>query len=254
MEATLEVLTAFAQEARALGAEGIAVSATSAARDAQNGQEFLDAAQQRAGVSVEIISGQMEAQLSFSSVHMDFAQETAGPLLVIDIGGGSTEFIYGNKAGKVDFRVSLDVGSVRITERFIQKDPLSSREREAITSFLQTSFSTLPAPPPASSLVGVAGTVTTLFTVQHRIEPYDALRVQGGTLLRSEVEGLADQLCGLPLEARRALPGLQPKRADVIPAGALILLEALRALKIDRCRVSDRGLRWGLLAHRFGAV
>ncbi|MDC0709758.1 Ppx/GppA phosphatase family protein [Stigmatella sp. ncwal1] len=254
MEATLEVLTAFAQEARALGAEGIAVSATSAARDAQNGKEFLDAAQHRAGVSVEIISGEMEAQLSFASVHMDFAQETSGPLLVIDIGGGSTEFIYGNKAGQVEFRHSYDVGSVRLTERFIHTDPLSAEERERIASFLRSTFSTLPPPPPASALVGVAGTVTTLFTVQNRIEPYDALRVQGGTLLRSEVEGLADQLCGLPLEQRRALPGLQPKRADVIPAGALILLEALKALKVDRCRVSDRGLRWGLLAHRFGAV
>src|SRR5512140_3528168 len=112
MEATLAVMTAFAREARSLGAEGIAVSATSAARDAQNGAQFLAAARERAGVTVEIISGELEAQLSFASAYMDFGKEAAGPLLVIDIGGGSTEFIYGNTAGRVDFRHSYDVGSV----------------------------------------------------------------------------------------------------------------------------------------------
>ncbi|MFP2931005.1 Ppx/GppA family phosphatase, partial [Pyxidicoccus sp. 3LG] len=80
-----------------------------------------------------------------------------------------------------------------------------------------------------------------------------AERVHGGTLSLSELSALVDRLCRTPLEARRALPGLQPKRADVIPAGALILLESVRALGLDSCRVSDRGLRWGLLAHRFGA-
>jgi exopolyphosphatase/guanosine-5'-triphosphate,3'-diphosphate pyrophosphatase len=253
MEATLEVLTAFATEARSLGAEGIAVSATSAARDAQNGPEFLAAAKARAGVTVEIISGEQEAQLSFASAHMDFGSKEAGPLLVIDIGGGSTEFIYGNSAGQVDFRHSYDVGSVRLTERYIRTDPLSPQERERVTSFLRETFATLPPPPPGAGLVGVAGTVTTLYAVLHRVDPYAAARVHGGTLTQPQLEQLVDTLCSLPLAARRTLPGLQPKRADVIPAGSLILLEALRALRLGQCRVSDRGLRWGLMAHRFGA-
>ncbi|KFE63597.1 Ppx/GppA phosphatase family protein [Hyalangium minutum] len=253
MSATLEVLTAFANEARELGAEGIAVSATSAARDAQNGAEFLQAAQKQAGVTVEIISGELEAQLSFASAYMDFGSEAAGPLLVIDIGGGSTEFIYGNSAGRVDFRHSFDVGSVRLTERFIHSDPVPPAERERVTAHLRETFSSLPPPPPASELVGVAGTVTTLYALQHRIDPYDSTRVHGGTLTALQLGQLVDQLCSLPLADRRTLPGLQPKRADVIPAGALILHEALRALGLDECRVSDRGLRWGLMAHRFGA-
>jgi len=253
MKATLEVLTAFAEEARALGAEGIAVSATSAARDAQNGAEFLAAAQEQAGVTVEIISGEQEAQLSFASAHMDFGSESAGPLLVIDIGGGSTEFIYGNSAGRVEFRHSYDVGSVRLTERFIRTDPISPEERERVTAYLRETFSALPPPPPAAELVGVAGTVTTLYAIQNRIDPYDATRVHGGTLTALQLEQMVNQLCALPLAKRRTLPGLQPKRADVIPAGALILREALRALGLDECRVSDRGLRWGLMAHRFGA-
>ena len=103
------------------------------------------------------------------------------------------------------------------------------------------------------SLVGIAGTVTTLFTVRHAIEPYDAARVHGGELSLAELDALVEQMCQTPLAARQKLPGLQPKRADVIPAGALVLRECLRALGQERCLVSDRGLRWGLLTHRFGA-
>ncbi|RKH58900.1 Ppx/GppA phosphatase family protein [Corallococcus aberystwythensis] len=253
MEATLSVLVAFANEARELGAEAIAVSATSAARDAKNGADFIAAAKARADVTVEIIPGEMEAQLSFAAVAQDFASEAAGPLLVVDIGGGSTEFIYGNDAGTVAFRHSFDVGAVRLTERYVRTDPLSREERGAIESHLRDTFSALPPPPPASMLVGVAGTVTTLYALQHQMATYDAEAVHGGTLSRGELDALTDRLCALPLDARRALPGLQPKRADVIPAGALILREAVKALGLDACRVSDRGLRWGLLAHRFGS-
>ncbi|HSP80706.1 MAG TPA: Ppx/GppA phosphatase family protein [Myxococcaceae bacterium] len=254
LEATLQVLADFAGEARHLGAEAIAVSATSAARDAENGAEFLAAAKERAGVTVDIISGELEAQLSFTSAHADFGREAAGPLVVVDIGGGSTEFIYGDAQGRVAFRHSFDVGSVRMTERYVQSDPLSAEDRARVEAHLRETFSALPPCPPGAELVGIAGTVTTLYTVRHEIEPYDSARVHGGSLSRTELEALADKLCTLPLAERRELPGLQPKRADVIPAGALILLESVKALGLECCRVSDRGLRWGLLAHRFGAT
>ncbi|HEX5748673.1 MAG TPA: Ppx/GppA phosphatase family protein [Archangium sp.] len=253
LEATLQVLSDFASEARRLGAEAIAVSATSAARDAENGAEFLAKARERAGVTVDIISGELEAQLSFTSAHADFGRESPAPLVVIDIGGGSTEFIYGDAQGRMAFRHSFDVGSVRMTERYVHSDPMSAADRARVESHLRETFSQLPPCPRNAVLVGIAGTVTTLFTVRHAIEPYDAARVQGGTLTLAELEALADQMCRLPLAERQKLPGLQPKRADVIPAGALILLESLRALGLERCRVSDRGLRWGLLAYRFGA-
>ena len=253
MEATLQVLSDFATEARALGAEAIAVTATSAARDAHNGPEFLAAAQTRAGVTVEIIAGALEAQLSFTSAYEDFGREASAPLVVVDIGGGSTEFIYGDAHGQMTFRHSYDVGSVRMTERYVREDPLNAEDRARVEAHLRETFAALPPCPPGARLVGIAGTVTTLYTLQHAIEPYDAARVQGGTLTLAELEALADRLCHLPLAERQKLPGLQPKRADVIPAGALILLEGLRALGLTQCRVSDRGLRWGLLAHRFGA-
>jgi exopolyphosphatase/guanosine-5'-triphosphate,3'-diphosphate pyrophosphatase len=253
MEATLQVLSDFATEARSLGAQAIAVSATSAARDSENGAEFLAAARARAGVEVDIISGELEAQLSFTSAHEDFGRQAPGPLVVLDIGGGSTEFIYGDTQGRVAFRHSFDVGSVRMTERYVHSDPLSAEDRARLEAHLRETFSALPPCPPGAELVGVAGTVTTLFTVQHGIDPYEPERVHGSFLSRAELEGLAEKMCRLPLAERRTLRGLQPKRADVIPAGSLILLESLRALKLERCRVSDRGVRWGLLAHRFGA-
>ncbi|OJH40916.1 Ppx/GppA phosphatase family protein [Cystobacter ferrugineus] len=254
MEDTLQVLSAVASEARSLGAEAIAVSATSAARDAENGAEFLSAAQQRAGVTVDIISGELEAQLCFTSAWADFGRDASGPLVVMDTGGGSTEFIYGDTQGRVSFCHSFDVGSVRMTERFVTSDPLTAEDRARVEAHLRETFSALPPCPPGARLVGMSGTVTTLFAVQHAIDPYDSERVHGGTLLLVQLEALADKLCGLPLAERRKLPGLQPKREDVIPAGCLILLEGLRALGLDRCLVSDRGLCWGLLAHRFGAT
>ncbi|ATB42538.1 exopolyphosphatase [Cystobacter fuscus] len=254
METTLQVLTDFADEARRLGAEAIAVSATSAARDAENGAEFLAAARTRAGVTVEIIPGELEAQLSFTAAYADFGRTARGPLVVVDIGGGSTEFIYGDTAGKVTFRHSFDVGSVRMTERYVRADPPSAEDRTRVEAHLRETFSSLPPCPPGAQLVGIAGTVTTLFTVRHAIDPYDARRVHGGTLSLAELDALVDCLCQKPLAERQKLPGLQPKRADVIPAGALILRECLRALRLDNCLVSDRGLRWGLLAHRFGAT
>lgn len=253
MEDTLRVLSSFADEARKLGAQDIAVSATSAARDASNGPQFLDAARTRAGVTVEIISGDLEAQLSFTSAHADFAQQAPDrPLVVLDIGGGSTEFIYGNPAGQVEYRRSFDVGSVRLTERFVTAHPVPHAERDKIRAHLRETFSALPPPPARFRLVGVAGTVTTLFSVLHQIDPYDSARVHGATIARAELSALVTRLCDLPLEERRKLPGLQPKRADVICAGGLVLEAAMERLGAAECIVSDRGLRWGLLAHKFG--
>jgi exopolyphosphatase/guanosine-5'-triphosphate,3'-diphosphate pyrophosphatase len=253
MEDTLQVLADYVGQARALGVEKWAVSATSAARDAENGQEFLSRARERAGVEVRIISGDLEAQLVYSAAVSEFGHRLAGQgLVVIDIGGGSTEFIYGRAgSGKISFRRSYDVGSVRLTERYLNTDPIRDEDRARVYAELHKTFSELPAPGP-STVIGVAGTVTTLFAVQNRIEPYDASKVHGGRLTLQELSTLANRLCAIPLEERKRLPGLQPKRADVICAGALILETALQKLGVAECLVSDRGLRWGLLLEHFG--
>lgn len=257
IEDTVSCVEDFAKEARALGAEAIAASATSAARDAQNGRDFLDAARARAGVEVEILSGEEEAQLSFAAVHADFARGAPGPLVALDIGGGSTELIYGAEdpaRPRVEYRRSFDVGSVRLTERFVTANPIPPEDRRRIREALKEAFTPLPPPPARATLVGVAGTVTTLYSVLHDVEPYDAALVHGRVLRRGELEDLAARLADLSLEARRAVRGLQPKRADVIPAGTYVLLEAMERLGVAECVVSDRGLRWGLLVHKFGGA
>jgi exopolyphosphatase/guanosine-5'-triphosphate,3'-diphosphate pyrophosphatase len=257
MRETLRVLCEFSNEARELGAKQIAVSATSAARDAENADYFLEAAEQRAGVKVEILSGDREAQLTFAAVSSEFGKSAPHrPLVVIDIGGGSTEFVYGGTKpdpARVSFHRSFDVGSVRMTERFVQSDPIAERDQEAIREYLRIALE-LPEPPHSFRAVGVAGTVTTLYAIQHQIESYDPARVHGGTLTLVQLRSLSRMLCATPLDQRRKLPGLQPKRAEVICAGSLILESALEKLGAAKCLVSDRGLRWGLLLSRFGAA
>src|SRR6185295_7015061 len=214
MEATLRCLESYASQARALGALQIAATATSAARDASNGAIFLEQARTRAGVTVE--------------------------------------FIYGS--GEVQYRRSFDVGSVRLTERFVTAHPIPAPERDAVRAHLQATFSALPPPPENARLIGIAGTVTTLYALQHRVDPYEAALVHGRDLTRAELAALSTALCAASLEERRRMPGLQPGRADVICAGALVLEAAMDRLHIRTCTVSDRGVRWGLLARRFGGA
>jgi len=254
MEATLAVLARFASDARASGAQRLVVTATSAARDARNGEEFLRGARERAGAEVEILSGEEEARLGYLAVASEFA-DRAGPdgLLAIDVGGGSTEFVHG-VGTTVRYRASLDVGSVRLTERCVHTDPPSVGEQQAVRAAVEQAMTVLPAFPDAVTVVGVAGTVTSLFALAHGIEPYDAARVHRGWIDREEVALVRARLCSLPLEERRRLPGIQPRRADVLPAGAILFEAALHRLGARGAWVSDRGLRWGVLIDRWEAL
>jgi exopolyphosphatase / guanosine-5'-triphosphate,3'-diphosphate pyrophosphatase len=243
---TLTVLRAHASEARRLGATDVWAVATSAVRDASNGAELVRRAQTEAGLRVEVLTGDAEAGLSFRAAVHDFGEE---PLVVLDIGGGSTEVIFG-AGDRVHFRRSFDIGSVRFTERYLQHDPPTREERDAVNAAILPELSALPRPTAGSRAVGLAGTVTTLCAVARAIDSLDPARVQGATLTRAEVAATADRLYALPVEARRRLPGMLPKRADVICAGADILLGLLDRLGIAECAVSDRGLRWGLLLER----
>jgi exopolyphosphatase/guanosine-5'-triphosphate,3'-diphosphate pyrophosphatase len=251
IEATLEVLARFAALARRDGASALVITATSAARDARNGSEFLDRARERTGASVEILSGDEEARLSYLAVAQDFATEAGeAGLVAIDVGGGSTELVHG-RGKQVLFRRSLDIGSVRLTERCVRTDPPASAEQEAIRDAVRAALTSLPALPREVLVVGVAGTVTSLFAIAHAIEPYDAARVHGGWLPVEDVARVRARLCALPVAERRALRGMQPKRADVLPAGALLFETALGHLGAPGARVSDRGLRWGVLLDRW---
>lgn len=252
METTVAVIERFVHDARTHEAAQIVVSATSAARDAVNGREFIDLTRQRAGVTVEIISGEEEARLSFASAHADFGG--AAPLLMLDIGGGSTELVFGDTNGGVTFRKSFDVGAVRLTERSVKHDPPHPDEVAAIEALLTQTFASLPSVKPHTRLIGVAGTATTVAAVARAIEPYDPEVIHGLELKSAEIDATVTRLQQLPLALRRSLPGLQPKRADVVVAGSMILQAVMRRTKLPVCTISDRGLRWGLLADRFGAT
>lgn len=252
MAQTLEAVAAFANEARALDIEGLAVSATSAARDASNGAVFLEEARRLADVEVEIISGDAEARLVWLAVHADFGGRNN--LCVVDVGGGSTEVIYGTADGQRTYARSVNAGSVRLTERFLPSDPPTPEGLAGMLRFLAEEFAQLPPPPAGATVVGTAGTVTTLLCIRDGIDPYDASRVHGARLTKAQLAAIIERLAGLPLAERREVKGLEPARADVIVAGGLILLAALERLGADACVVGDRGVRWGLLQERFGAA
>ena len=227
------------------------MTATSAARDARNGAEFLERAREGTGAAVEILSGAEEARLAYLAVAHDFAADAGeAGLLAIDVGGGSTEFVHG-RGRTVLFRTSLDIGSVRLTERCVRSDPPGATEQEAVRAAVGQALATLPGFPLGVGVVGVAGTVTSLFALAQGIEPYDASRVHGGWLSLEDVKQVRERLCSVPLAVRRTLHGIQPKRADVLPAGALLFETALQHLAATGARVSDRGLRWGVLLDRW---
>ena len=240
---TVEVLRGYAAEARRLSVERLACVATSAARDAANGSFFLERVREL-GLSPEIIDGAREAQLSFLAARVDFGRPGI-PLVVLDVGGGSTEITFGREAP--EFRTSLEVGSVRLFERLVRGDPPGHDERIAVRAAVDGALATIPAPPAGAELVGVAGTLTTLATLALGLTAYDAEKVHGARLSLHQISTLTNRLWASPLAERRRLPGLQPLRADVIPVGALIVEAVLYRLRIPEVTVSDRGVRWGLI-------
>lgn len=246
---TVRVLAEYAAAARALGARVLACVATSAARDAANGAEFFAAAREQAGLSPEIISGDEEARLVYASAFRDFG--AGGALAVLDVGGGSTEFIVGEGPAP-RARTSLQVGAVRLTERHVTTDPIAPAEWARVRAAARSALAPLAdlAPRDGATLVGVAGTVTTLCAVAQALPVYDAGKVHGAVMTRGEVEALLVRLAALPVAARAALPGMEPKRADVILAGGAVVAEAMALAGFDRLTVSDRGVRWGLLHDR----
>jgi exopolyphosphatase/guanosine-5'-triphosphate,3'-diphosphate pyrophosphatase len=245
-------LADYARSARELGAPVVACVATSAARDADNGAEFFDAARDVAGLSPEVIPGDEEARLVWASAWRDFGRP-GEPLAVLDVGGGSTELSFGDGPAPRG-RASLQVGAVRLTERHVRGDPPSAAEVERLRAAAREAvrpFALMEGRPAARGrLVGVAGTVTTLAAVIQVLPAYDAEKVHGSTLSFDDVERLATTLGALTVRERAALPGMEPKRADVILAGAVIVAEAMRATGFDALVVSDRGVRWGLLYDR----
>jgi len=241
---TLAVLRDFAAVARRHGAR-IAAVGTEALRRASNAAAFLGPAAEILGTEFEVIDGEREATLTFRAVVASFPDLRAGPLVVVDIGGGSTEIVLAS-GDDVQFRTSLPLGSVRLTEAFIRHDPPTAAEQEAIAQAVDTAIAAVPFARQEAPLVGVAGTVTSLAAMAQSLASYDPARVHGYRLSRRDLGGEIARLAAATQAERERMTGLDPRRADVILAGALILDRVAAAAGVDEVRVSDRGIRWGL--------
>lgn len=254
VERTLACLARYGEEIRALGVARIDAVGTSAMRDAAGGAEFIARARELLGVAPRVISGDEEAALTFAGALTGLSLPPS-PRIVFDVGGGSTEIILGGTGGEVERAASLDVGSVRLTERHVRSDPPAAAELDAVRAGARAALASappLPVPGVARPvLVGVAGTVTTLAALVRDISPYDGARVHGARVTRDEIAAATARLAALPLADRRAVPALDPARADVIVAGGLLVEEILAWAAgpggpPGELIASDRGVRWGL--------
>ncbi len=230
--------------------EAVSVVATSAVRDAANRDAFLDQIRRGTGFEVEVLTGDEEARRTLLGIRSGLPRGVSD-VLGLDIGGGSTEFILDRK-GSQPVVLSLELGVVRLTERLLRNDPPTREELEAARTFIRTQLEkarTVVGDVHGTSLVGTAGTITTLAAMDLRLEIYDKARIHNYRLTLDAVRTLEDALLSRTSAERRAIPGLEPDREDLIVGGTLILLGVMNGLGFRDCLVSDLGLREGLLIH-----
>jgi exopolyphosphatase/guanosine-5'-triphosphate,3'-diphosphate pyrophosphatase len=241
-----EALAGYRAALDALGAERVVAVATSAMRDAANGPQFRDEIERRFGLDARTISGDEEARLTFLGATA--GRDAGAATLVIDIGGGSTEFVVGHPGGDPEFHISTRMGSVRHTERHLHGDPPTDAELAALA---QDARAIVEADVLADLRTGVdagiavAGTATSLAAIDQELDPYDPERVHGYRLGVASCERLLARLADLTVAQRREVPGLHPDRAPTIVAGAGILLESMRACRLDEIEVSENDILHG---------
>jgi exopolyphosphatase/guanosine-5'-triphosphate,3'-diphosphate pyrophosphatase len=244
---TTAVLREYRDALAEYGVTRVRATATSAARDATNRDEFFTAAHDALGVTPELLSGEEEAALSFLGATADL--DAPAPYLVVDIGGGSTEFVLGTDA-PVGL-VSLDMGCVRITEQFIHSDPPAPEELSNAVAVVRDLVAEVPRVIPgaldAATLVGLAGTVTTVAAVEQGLPEYDPDKIHHFRLTREAAEDVFRTLATERVEQRKHNPGLEPGRVDVIVGGAAVLVGIFRVLGFDEMLVSEADILDGLV-------
>jgi len=246
---SIEVLESYLSQCRNLGVEEIIAVGTSALRDAHNSGEVCARLNTRLGFEIRVISGDEEAAYSFLSVQRGLPLE-GRELLVIDVGGGSTEFIRGNDSGMAE-ALSVDLGAVRLTERLLRSDPVKPEEYDGMVALIDRELAPLRErwrkSGPALTLVGIAGTFTTLAAVEKKLTRYSHSEVHGSPLVLAEVRRQARLFLDKTIAERKKIPGLEPKRADVILAGACLIERIMTFFHTEDVIVSDQGVRYGLL-------
>jgi len=228
-----------------LDAEGVSAIATSAVRDAENSAVFLAELRERFALDATILDGAEESRLTYLGACAE--RPPADRTLVVDIGGGSTELVLGD-GPRVGFYASLQVGTVRHTERYVTHDPPEAHELELLAADVSSEIAAAldgAAPAHASVGIGVAGTPTSLAAIDQELEPYDPELVHGYRLSLGSIQRMCSQLAAVPLAERRGVPGLHEGRAPTIVAGVVILIQVMRAFGLDQLEVSEHDILWG---------
>lgn len=243
IEAACGAIADYVAICREVGVENVESIATSAVRDASNGSAFIAELRERFALSARVLDGEEEARLTYIGATSEHPPEK--PTLVVDIGGGSTELIVGTGT-EIAFHASLQAGVVRHSERHIASDPPTTVELEALAADVRSLIESATAGGPrAGAAIGVAGTPTSLASVEMGLEPYDPKQVHGHTLTLSSIQRLLSQLTSAPLAKRVEIAGMHPDRAPTIVAGVVILVETMRAYGLDRIVVSEHDILYG---------
>ena len=252
---TFAALDDYADEIKRLDAESVRMVATSASRDVDNRDAFVAGVQERLGVAPVVVSGDEEAQLSFAGATAELrgSSRFASPYLVCDIGGGSTEFVLGDDTGVRAAR-SVDIGCVRMTERHLHDDPPTQEQIDAATDDIKAAITAVQQAVPvgeARTLVGLAGSVTTVAALALGLTSYDAERIHHSVISAADVHAVAQSLLGQSRAERATAPVMHPGRVDVIGAGALVLDLVLACCGFDEVVVSEHDILDGIALSLF---
>ena len=250
VDRTAQAIGEMVEEARRDGAAAVAAVGTAGLRIAPNSSELVELVREHCGVTVEVISGEEEARLAYLAATTSLPIAVRS-LVVFDTGGGSSQFSFGD-GRKVSERFSVDVGAVRFTEQFGLDGVVDEARLAEARAAIDADLSRLGKRPKPNAVIGMGGAVTNLAAVKHKLSPYDPDVVHGTVLDRAELDRQIELYRTSTAAERREIRGLQPKRAEVILAGACVVRTILDKLVIDSLTVSDRGLRHGLLVERFG--
>jgi len=250
LKRTAEAIAGMAADARRNGVRAIAAVGTAGLRIASNSADVIAAIRERAGVKVDVVTGEDEARLAYLATTAALGP-TVGSIAVFDTGGGSSQFTFGHKA-QIDERFSVDVGAARYTESFGLDRAVSEDVLHQAMTQISADLGRLDGRPSPELLVGMGGAVTNITAVKFSLAQYDPSVVQGATIDSDEIDRQIELYRSRDAESRRAIVGLQPNRAEVILAGVCIVRTVLQKLGKTRLTVSDRGLRHGVLAEWFG--
>ncbi|MET9434804.1 Ppx/GppA phosphatase family protein [Streptomyces sp. NPDC006551] len=245
LERTFAACRAYAAVIEELGAEKLRFVATSASRDAENRDEFVDGVVEILGVEPEVISGDQEAEFSFTGATAEL--HGTDRYLVVDIGGGSTEFVVGNQ--HVEAARSVDIGCVRLTERHVRSDPPAAAEIEAVRADIRAALDLAGRTVPiteARTLVGLAGSVTTVAAIALGLTEYDSTKIHHSRISYDQVAEVTGRLLTSTHDERAAIPVMHPGRVDVIAAGALVLLEIMERTGAREVVVSEHDILDGI--------